>query len=259
MHSRVSVIIPCYNAAPHLAAAIESVLAQTHAAHEIIVVDDGSTDDTAAIARRYVGRGVTLLTEAHGGVAAARNHGILAATGDLIAFLDADDQWLPHKLAVQIPLFADSSVGLVYSDMRFTGARSGRYQDTLRGGYHDGYVTRELLAENFIPTSTVVVRRALFSGGNFFREDPARLAIGEDYELWLRLSLHAALMHVAEPLVEYRVHAAQASASRSKTYACLLFLFTELARDPLFASFSSVIRWRRIVFFFKKAYYARHL
>jgi glycosyltransferase involved in cell wall biosynthesis len=103
---RVSCVIPAYNAERFLADAIESILAQTHALFEVIVVDDGSTDGTAGIAGRYRDR-VRCVTQANAGLAAARNAGVGAASGDFVAFLDADDLWLPEKLARQLGRFAD--------------------------------------------------------------------------------------------------------------------------------------------------------
>jgi glycosyltransferase involved in cell wall biosynthesis len=100
MPPSISVIIPVYNAAPYLAEALRSVLAQTRSANEIIVVDDGSTDDSAAVAQGFVPQ-VKLIQQANLGAAAARNSGVRLAQGDLLAFLDADDLWFPDKLALQ--------------------------------------------------------------------------------------------------------------------------------------------------------------
>ncbi len=96
---KVSVIIPVYNSARYLGEAIESVLAQTRPPDEVMVVDDGSTDDSAGVAQRYP---VRLLRQANAGASVARNHGVEAASGSLLAFLDADDLWLPGKLAWQV-------------------------------------------------------------------------------------------------------------------------------------------------------------
>ena len=96
----ISVIIPAYNAEQHISRAIDSVLAQTHPADEIIAVDDGSTDDTGQILRSY-GRQLRYIGQENGGAGAARNTGIKAARGEWIAFLDADDEWLPEKLKCQ--------------------------------------------------------------------------------------------------------------------------------------------------------------
>jgi glycosyltransferase involved in cell wall biosynthesis len=102
---RVSVVIPAYRSAGTIRRAVDSVLAQTHAAAEIIVVDDGSPDDQAAVVERAYGPRVSLLRRENGGAASARNAGIDRATGSYIAFLDADDYWEADKLALQLALF----------------------------------------------------------------------------------------------------------------------------------------------------------
>jgi glycosyltransferase involved in cell wall biosynthesis len=110
----VSVIIPCYNQAQFLPAALDSVLAQTRPPLEVIVVDDGSTDATGAAAEGFAPR-VRLLSQAQQGIGAARNTGVAAARGELIAFLDADDLWTPNSLALRLaPLEADRAVGCVF-------------------------------------------------------------------------------------------------------------------------------------------------
>src|SRR4051812_45211482 len=97
---KISVLIACYNAAPYVAEAIESVLSQTCPAHELIVIDDGSTDGTADVLAGFSGR-IAVLRQTNQGVAAALNAGLAQAAGDAIAFLDADDVWTPGKLALQ--------------------------------------------------------------------------------------------------------------------------------------------------------------
>ena len=115
---KVSAVIPCYNYGRFLGEAIESVLSQTFSAHEIIVVDDGSTDGTPEVARRY-GEKIRYHRTENRGVSAARNAGIALAEGDLIAFLDADDRWLPNKLECQVPVFDGTpGVGLVHARSR---------------------------------------------------------------------------------------------------------------------------------------------
>ena len=113
--SRVSVIVPVRDGARHLGEALESVLAQTHPNSEIWVVDDGSRDESAAVAARFSDRGVRCVSQPPSGAAAARNRGVALATGDFLAFLDADDLWTPDKLACQCAaLEADSTLDLVF-------------------------------------------------------------------------------------------------------------------------------------------------
>jgi len=113
--ARVSVIVPVRDGARHLGEALESILAQTRPAAEIWVVDDGSRDESATVAARFCGRGVRCVSQPPGGAAAARNRGVALATGDFLAFLDADDLWTPDKLACQCAeLEADSTLDLVF-------------------------------------------------------------------------------------------------------------------------------------------------
>lgn len=113
----ISVIIPCYNCARYLSEAIESVLAQTYRPIEVIVVDDGSDDESAAIAKRYPD--VLCLHQTHAGVVAALNRGIEHATGDLLAFLDADDLWVPDKLTAQMDfLNSNPNCNMIFGHMR---------------------------------------------------------------------------------------------------------------------------------------------
>ena len=114
-HQRVSVIVPVHDGAKYLGAALESILAQTRPAAEIWVVDDGSRDHSAAVAARFAGRGVRCVSQPCGGAAAARNHGVALATGNLLAFLDADDLWTPDKLACQCAaLMEEPALDLVF-------------------------------------------------------------------------------------------------------------------------------------------------
>jgi glycosyltransferase involved in cell wall biosynthesis len=108
----LAVVIPAWNAERYLGEAIESVLGQTVPVDSIVVVDDGSTDATAAVARRYPS--VRLIQQAHAGAGAARNRGVVATDEALLAFLDADDVWVPHKLACQLPRLEEPGVGAVF-------------------------------------------------------------------------------------------------------------------------------------------------
>src|SRR5437762_7674264 len=111
----VSVILPVYNRESTIARAIESVLAQTYRHFELIVVDDGSTDGTARVVESFDSR-IRVVAQPHAGAYAARNRGLRSAHGELIAFADSDDAWLPDRLESQLPLMARPEVGLVFAD-----------------------------------------------------------------------------------------------------------------------------------------------
>jgi glycosyltransferase involved in cell wall biosynthesis len=184
---RFSVVIPTYNRAGYLANAVRSVRDQTWTAHEIIVVDDGSTDDTAQVVEGLIRDGGSLryLRQVNQGAAAARNCGIRAATGDWIALLDSDDMWLPGKLEAAAALIAaDGAVDFVYS-------RCVHDFDLTAGGPAEPVLTVEqrcdpatLMGGWHIKTSSVAIRRALLDRlDSLF---PTDLRTCEDYELFWR-------------------------------------------------------------------------
>ena len=206
----VSVIVPAYNAARFLAAALESALAQTYRELEIIVVDDGSTDETARIAEAFVARDsrVRFIQQKNAGVAAARNAAILAARGELIAPLDADDTWLPRKLEAQVRRMqsAGESIGLVYAWSFWLDA-DGRVLDGCPPWDVEGDVYAALLYRNFIGNASapLIRRRCLDKVGLYNTALRDLHAQGcEDWDLYLRLAEHYRYAVVSEYLVGYR-------------------------------------------------------
>ncbi len=212
----VSVVIPTYNSADTVARAIDSALGQTVPPTEILVIDDASSDDTAARLAAYADRSVRhIRLGQRGGAAHARNAGIAAATGDFVAFLDADDEWLPAKLARQLDLF-EQDPSLVFAACR--SLHIGRDGQVLGLIHHQVPVAtgpeawKALLAHNFLATPTVLVRRdALLAVGLFDRSLP----IAEDQDLWIRLALHGALGYVDDILT--LVHDRAGSLSKTPT------------------------------------------
>ena len=201
---KVSVIIPTYNSAQYIAEAIESVLAQTYKDYEIIVVDDGSIDNTREVLKPFMDKIIYVYKE-NGGQASARNLGIKMSKGEYIAFLDSDDIWLPQKLELQVELLdSRPEVGLVYSDnYRFTddegiiGLGSQRVQGL------SGMVFNSLFLKNFIPTLTVMVRRKCLDDVGLFDESK-HIVHSEDYDLWLRIAKKYEIAYIDKPLAKYR-------------------------------------------------------
>lgn len=194
---RIAAVIPAFNAAASIRGAIASAQGQSHPPDEIIVVDDGSADDTAAVA---TAAGARVIRQANAGPAAARNAGIASTSAEWIALLDADDSWRPERLARQLPLLGEDRVAVVYSGHHVAGKHPPIPPASL--DFDD------LWERNAIPTSTVLLRRAAWETIGGF--DPARELIGvEDYNLWLRLA-HAGwrLRGVQERLVDYQPTAA---------------------------------------------------
>ena len=197
----VSVVIPAYNAEGFIVETVNSVLNQTYQDLEIIVVDDGSKDGTVAALEQF-GNRVRVHQQPNGGVAKARNTGVGLARGTYIAFLDADDLWLPQKLERQLT----STAPMSYTD-RFNVGERGHLPELhseikpMRGGDLFVPLMRE---QNFITSTSVMLRRALFEKmGGFY----TGLNGTEDWDLWIRIAEGHEIGFVAEPLVRYRFHA----------------------------------------------------
>ena len=213
----VSVIIPTYNCAPYLAEAIDSVLLHVGVNMEIIVVDDGSTDNTKEVVEKYRDR-ITYITHVPGrGASAARNLGIRHASGEWIAFQDADDIWFPEKLAKQLDaiqsypharlVFADTLVSrnrvVVQDSLMSKRLKKWCERNTTQiPDVYYGHVYKELLFGNYICTITVLLHRDVLDDARMFDET---LKVGEDYDLWLRIALNYPAIYVDRVFCEYRV------------------------------------------------------
>ena len=203
----VSVIIPAYNSGQYVSEAIESVFSQTYKGYEILVVDDGSTDDTRVRIEPYLER-IRFFSQQNAGPSVARNCGILNARGLYIAFLDADDLWLPTKLAKQVAYLEENSNSiLVYTDYNRT-TNPGSSQESRLSAYEHkatGRVFYQLLRENFIHTSSVLLRREAIAEVGMFESS---LRGAEDLDLWLRLSGIGNFGMIDEGLMYCRRHSA---------------------------------------------------
>ena len=180
----VTVIIPTYNRGWIVKEAIESVLAQDFSDYELIVVDDGSEDRTPEILAAYEGQ-LTVLRQSNSGVSAARNRGIAAAAGRLIAFLDSDDLWLPQKLSTQVTFFANNPDAVIcQTEERWVRNGIG-VNPKKRHLKFSGMIFERSLALCLVSPSAVMIRKSLFDAVGVFDED---LPACEDYDLWLRIS-----------------------------------------------------------------------
>jgi glycosyltransferase involved in cell wall biosynthesis len=200
----VSVIIPTYNYARYLPRAIDSVLSQSAPPAEVIVVDDGSTDGTEAALAPYRHL-VHVIRQPNQGVSAARNRGAARASGDLIAFLDADDYWHRAKLECQlVPLEHDPAVSLVHCGVEDVNPE-GQCLDRHLDGCH-GWVADDLLllkSAILCGSSGAVIRRKLFSAVGGFDK---RLSTSADWDLWWRLALEGPVAFVEQALFCYTLH-----------------------------------------------------
>ncbi|MCU0561375.1 MAG: glycosyltransferase [Desulfobacterales bacterium] len=196
----VSVIIPTYNRAWCLRQAVDSVLSQEYKAFEVIVVDDGSTDDTPRLLAEYAGR-ITVLRQANRGVSAARNAGIAAARAELIAFLDSDDLWLPAKLACQTGFFASHPEALICQTEELWVRNGRRVNPGKRHRKRGGMIFEPSLELCLVSPSAVMARRELFDRVGCFDE---ALPACEDYDLWLRVACRLPIHLVPTALIVKR-------------------------------------------------------
>ncbi|MHB1537465.1 MAG: glycosyltransferase [Acidimicrobiales bacterium] len=226
----ISAIIPAFNAATFLSQAIESVLRQTYFHVECIVVDDGSTDDTPRLLASY-GDSVRVFRQENNGVAAARNLGATLARGELLAFLDADDEWKPDRLARQVPLFATyPSLGVVYTGLEYMDAM-GRCLRTQKAPKRSAALRNTLLMEPpHIPLAQgALVRRTTFEATGGFDD---ALSTAADCDLACRLTLAAPVAPVDEPLTRYRVHSGQMYENLDALQHDMVAVFGKIFRDP---------------------------
>ena len=209
----VSVIINCLNCEEYVSEAINSVYKQTYPNWEIIFWDNASTDKSAEIAQNYDARLKYFASPQTVPLGQARNWALEKANGEYIAFLDADDIWLPTKLEKQIPLFEnDPQVGIVISDSYFFNEKGIQRQPYKRAKVPTGYIWKELLKNYFIIMSTAVIRKkALNSLDHFF--DP-QFNLIEEMDLFLRIAYSWKLDCVYEPLGMWRMHSNSWSMSR---------------------------------------------
>jgi hypothetical protein len=203
----VSVIMPTFNRASLLADAIDSVLSQTYRNWELIIVDDGSTDDTRDVVAAYSDARIRCVRQENRGQAAARNVGLSLASGRYLAFLDSDNRWKPGKLAAQIDhLRANPTVGLVYAENELID-EAGNVVGHAPALRRSGRVLEELIMGNFVTFNTVVVRAECIDGMTFDES----MRGGEDYDLLLRLAAVASFAYQPDVLCQYRIEGERVS------------------------------------------------
>jgi len=201
----ISVVIPARNAGPWIAETLDSVLGQTRRPDEVVVVENGSTDDTEEVLARYEGR-ITVVRAEPRGAAAAYNRGFVEASCDYVAMCPADDVWRPEKLERQAAdLRANPGIDVIFGHARHFGVDTSEYKRPPGEGLLDhDRLCRAMYVENIIPAPTSLIRRSTFERLGRFRED----MLVEDYEFWMRaLSDGATFFYDPHLLVDYRRHA----------------------------------------------------
>jgi glycosyltransferase involved in cell wall biosynthesis len=241
----VSVVLPVFNSAPVLERAVRSVRAQAGFDLEIIAVDDGSTDDSIAVLQNIAAGDMKVLSQPNAGPGAARNAGIRASRGEWIAFLDADDYWLPGKLDAQMEALAENSQrAFSYVDCY---VRDSRGLERIR----KAPATQEALLEDLLPgpgfiTASVIVRRTCFDRIGLF--DPS-LRSGEDWDMWLRLSAEFQGCHVAKPLCAYQLCEQPDKYPAELMENCTLRVIGRILSNPaVLRHWPSIVKSRRRIF-----------
>lgn len=204
----VSVIIPTYNRSALLREAVESVLAQTFSDWEIIIVDDGSTDNTIELINSFRNPRVHIFTVPHrGNIATLRNIGVQKSSGDWISFLDSDDLWVPEKLEIQLAALKKNTKQWCYGAFELMDEK-GATIPSKHGVYHpfSGWIIRKIITyEATANISSLILSRSLFDEVGGFNSDP-ELFCREDYEFVLRLALHEEALAVDSALARIREH-----------------------------------------------------
>lgn len=213
--SKVSVIITTYNSMQYLPETLYSVLGQIFTDFDVIVIDDGSTDQTIDWVNTVHDPRLTLISQKNQGVSVARNTGICHAKGQYIALLDGDDVWEPTKLLEQVKIMdSDPDIGLVYTWLALIDEQS-RPTGRIMKPDSEGKVWTSIIENNMVACSSVMVRSACFENVGIF---DSNLLVAEDWDLWIRIAASYSFAVVREPLVQYRLH----SNSKSKNYPAMV-------------------------------------
>jgi tetratricopeptide (TPR) repeat protein len=230
--AKVSVIIPCYNHGHYLAHALQSVVAQSFRDWEAIIVDDGSTDDTPAVAAAFSDPRIGYTYQENQGLAAARNAGIRLAQGEFLAFLDADDLWMPCFLETGVSyLETRREVAGVYTASRMIDAQGYVLPQWGSGTWTGAALHERLLEGGFFPPHTVVVLAEVVRAVGLFDTNLQGQGT-EDWDLWLRISAQYRVDGLAEPLALYRVYPGSMATNAARMHACRVSALTKHYGPP---------------------------
>ena len=258
VNNLVSVIIPVYNGSECLEATVKTILEQTYSAVEIVLINDGSSDNSEQLIKALSEEheNIVALSKENGGGASARNYGLERANGEFVAFCDQDDFWLPTKLEEQIPLFANANTALVYcgSIARYTTLN----RDVTPGFEHQfrGQLFHKLVYENMFTCCTVVARKdAVLAVGGF---DSERTLMGvDDWHLWLKMAREYEFDFVEKHLAIHVFHGSNYSSNEEKMHAAELVCIEKI-KATMHGKFDEV-DWPRVYANIHQKYAASYL
>ena len=207
-YTMISVIVPTYNRAQQLPRALDSILCQSCSPKEIIVVDDGSTDETSALMTSEYPE-IVFIQQQNTGVSSARNVGIKRASGDWIAFLDSDDEWLPEKLEIQMKALYENPGKKICHTNEIWIRNGKRVNPKKKHEKFGGWIFQKCLPLCCISPSSVIIHKSIFKEIGLFDYS---LPVCEDYDLWLRITARNPVLYIEEPfLIKYGGHEDQLS------------------------------------------------
>jgi len=233
----ISIIMPAYNAEKHIAESIESVVRQTYANWELIIIDDGSSDNTAKIANSYLEKDcrIRYIYQRNQKQGKARNNGIENSKGKLIAFLDSDDLWVSDKLEIQVGFFLGHNYDLIFSDGYLVQDDPNNVLasfNTLCGEHRGDKALSHFFKENRIPIlSVLTTKQAIKKAGGF--DESIQIQNIEDYHLWIKMLLSGLVFYgMSEKLVYYRRHVTQATFEDSGSSEKVVMMFSSYLALP---------------------------
>jgi glycosyltransferase involved in cell wall biosynthesis len=245
MNALVSVVIPVYNGAEYLKATVNTILEQDYDNVEILLINDGSKDNSEQLINSLVEKHSSIkgFHKQNGGVAAARNYGIERASGDLVAFCDQDDFWLPTKLSKQVPLFENPKVGVVYCGSIADYQYLNKQVKTNFESKYGGDVFEELIKANMFTCCAVVSRKSLLLKEEAFDDDRKLMGV-DDWLAWLKLSLVCEFDFVEEHLAIHVFHGDNYSSNEEKMHDAEVLCIEKI--KPIAEANNKVVDWNLI-------------
>lgn len=237
----VSIVVASYNMGDYIGLTIESILKQTYQSFELIIIDDGSTDNTPDQVAQFLHESnIKYIKQENQGQPKAKNRGIREASGKYIAFCDADDIWTPDKLELQLQCFANNTdIGVVYSEVSYIDGEGSPITKEKPYERHQGVITEQLILKNFIPFGTAMVKKECFDTLGLFDEN---LPMGIDWDLWLRFSLKYKFYYLEKQTYIYRIWPGQMSSNYRGRYKNAFLIMNKFIESNPGALKTSVIK-----------------